>query len=324
MTGHPLAPVFRETMLRACAHVPSGLTVLLSGGVDSQAVLRALLEAGKEPVALSFRLPGREPRDWVLARQACRNLGVPCTDLVLDPREDSLREYVNWAVEYGLRGKAQIECFWPRKAAIDYLESVGSPGFATGDGGDGYFGLSKKAMIHVRPGGAEAMDKFREWYFGRPDWSQTATIRRYASARLVPYVAEVTEAGGLVVPVEQARGTVDRTWYETRYRPLTVVMPLARPGLLAACAGWDWDGLNKPRQKQPIRDAFPEPFVERLPPHTNLQLGDSGIAEAFKVLTPRGMKSPVAYYNLAAKRLAPEYPPLSEERERERDQESLF
>lgn len=268
---HPLAAVFRETMLSAVRHAPSGLTVLLSGGVDSQAVLRALLEAGREPVALSFRLPEREPRDWVLARQACRNLGVHCTDLVLDPREGKLREYVSWAVEYGLRGKAQIECFWPRKAAIDYLEAVGSPGFATGDGGDGYFGLSKKAMIHVRPGGAEAMNKFREWYFGRPDWSQTATIRRYARD----------------VNPEAL---------------MHVVMPLAAEALLDATRGWDWDGLNKPRQKQPIRDAFPEPFVERLPPHTNLQLGDSGIADAFKVLTPVGMKSPVAYYNLVARR----------------------
>lgn len=267
---HPLGPVFRETMLQACLHVPSGLTVLLSGGVDSQAVLRALLEAGKAPVALSFRVPGREPRDWVLARQACRGLGVPCTDLILDPSEDALREYVHWAVRYGLRGKAQIECFWPRKAAIDYLEDVGSPGLATGDGGDGYFGLSKKAMIHVRPGGAPAMDEFRAWYFGRPDWSQTATIRRYA--RDVNQVAL-----------------------------MHVVMPLAEPALLEATRGWSWEGLNQPKQKQPIRDAFPEPFIERLPPHTNLQLGDSGIADAFRVLTPNGFKSPVAYYNRVAR-----------------------
>jgi hypothetical protein len=266
---HPLGERFHEVILSQLLHVPSGLTVLLSGGVDSQAVLAGLLEAGKEPAAMSFRLPDRESRDWTLARETARRWGVPFTDLVLDPAEESLRRYCEWAVGYGLRGKAQIECFWPRKAAIDYLEDVGSPGLATGDGGDGYFGLSKKAMIHVRPGGAPAMDEFREWYFGRPDWSQTATIRRYAKD---------------VNPVAL----------------MHVVMPLADERLLEACRGWDWDGLNRPRQKAPIRDAFPGK-LDRLPIHTNLQLGDSGIAEAFKVLNLPGGRSPVGYYNLLAK-----------------------
>jgi hypothetical protein len=268
VSRHPLAGRFREVILAGVRHASSGLTVLLSGGVDSQAVLAALLEAGKEPTALSFRLPGRESRDWLFARETARRWGVPFTDLVLDPREGALRSYVEWAVGYGLRSKAGIECFWPRKAAIDYLEDVGSPGFATGDGGDGYFGLSKKAMIHVRPGGAEAMDAFREWYFARPDWSQTVTIRRYAMD---------------VNPLT----------------PMHVVMPLAAKELLDVCRGWDWDGLNRP-QKAPIRDAFPGK-LDGLPAHMNLQLGDSGIADAFRVLIPAGMKSPVAYYNRLAR-----------------------
>lgn len=242
---------------------PRRLTVLLSGGVDSQAVLAALQESGKEPVALSFYAGEHWSRDVTLATEAARRLGVKCTPWRLDVSEKTLREYVHWAVWYGLRGKASIECFYPRKVAMDVLGAA-SPGIATGDGGDGYFGLSKKAMIHVRPGGAAAMDEFRRWYFGRVDWSQTASIRRYAEER-----------------------------------DLYVSMPLADPRLLDACRGYDWEALNRPRQKQPIRDAFPD-LLTGLPPHTNLQLGDSGIAEAFRVLTPDGSKSPVAYYNRVA------------------------
>jgi len=66
------------------------------------------------------------------------------------------------------------------------------------------------------------------------------------------------------------------------------------PFLLEVCRGWDWDSLNKPQQKMPIRDAWD---LHHLPPHVNLQKGDSGISEAFEVLTPPGNKSPVAFYN---------------------------
>jgi hypothetical protein len=240
---------------------PSGLTVLLSGGVDSQAVLRALLDAGKEPRALSFYAGGKPSRDWELARATARDLRVPFSTVQLEADPAYLRGYVRWAVEFGLRGKAAIECFYPRRAAISAITSRGdSPGIATGDGGDGYFALSKKALIHYAPGGAEKMDEYRAWYFGRPDWSQTTSIRRYAG-----------ELG------------------------FYVSMPLADPRLLEACRGWDWEGLNKPRQKEPIRQAFEIP--DRIPRHANLQLSDSGIAEAFKALTPEGRRSPVAYYN---------------------------
>jgi hypothetical protein len=61
--------------------------------------------------------------------------------------------------------------------------------------------------------------------------------------------------------------------------------------------------VNKPKQKQPILDAFPKEFARvKVRPHINLQLGDSGIAQHFYKLldtdlNPGGIKSPVAIYN---------------------------
>jgi hypothetical protein len=249
MSAHPLAHVFWGCLLDHANRALPGTAVLLSGGVDSQAVLCALLKAEKRPQALSFYAGDYWSADVTRAAETCEALNVRFTPIHLDSDPDRLREYVRWAVSFGLYGKAAIECFWPRKVAIDYAADAGWPGIATGDGGDGYFGLSKRAMIHVRPGGADAMDEFREWYFARPDWSQTASIRGYCRLR------------GLREPI----------------------MPLADPRLLYACRGWDWESLNSPRQKQPIRDTFER--LETLPPHVNLQLGDSGIAEAFERLT---------------------------------------
>jgi asparagine synthetase B (glutamine-hydrolysing) len=259
---HPLARDVRSALSSGLQDAPTGTGVLLSGGVDSQAVIRALVMEGKDPEALSFTLPGGS-RDYAIARQTARKLGVPFRPVLLDPDPYALRRYVDWAVRYGLRSKTAIECFWPRRAAIDTAARLKLPALATGDGGDGYFAISKKAVLHYK----DRMDEFRDWYFGRPDWSQTATIRRYAG----------------------------------QYG-LEVYMPLDSDDLRERFRGWGWDALNLPRQKQPIRDVFPE--LQTLPPHVNLQLGDSGIAELFAEV----FRSPRSAYHEAG---------LSAEREEE-------
>jgi hypothetical protein len=191
MSAHPLAHVFWGCLLDHANRALPGTAVLLSGGVDSQAVLCALLKAEKRPQALSFYAGDYWSADVTRAAETCEALNVRFTPIHLDSDPDRLREYVRWAVSFGLYGKAAIECFWPR---------------------------------------------------------------------------------GLREPI----------------------MPLADPRLLYACRGWDWESLNSPRQKQPIRDTFER--LETLPPHVNLQLGDSGIAEAFERLTA-GDRTARSLYN---------------------------
>lgn len=263
-----LAGKVRALVLASLSDAPKRTGVLLSGGVDSQLVLRALLELDREPVALSFRLEDRESRDWTLARETAGELGVPFIDVPLSRNLAQLRTYVEWAIKrHGLTGKAAIECFWPRRIAIGYAAAAELPALATGDGGDGYHVLSKKGMIHYRDT-VEKMDAFRRWYFGRPNWSQVETIRRCA----------------------------EEDW------GLRTFMPLDQIGLLELFTGLSWDQVNKPRQKILLREAFGVP--DRIPKHMNLQLGDSGIAELFQGLTPPGAKSPVVLYNRLAKAAA--------------------
>jgi hypothetical protein len=63
-----------------------------------------------------------------------------------------------------------------------------------------------------------------------------------------------------------------------------------------------WEDVNRPRQKEPIRAAFPELDPLRLGNHRNYQLGDSGIAEIVGDTIRRKYaptaKSPVTAYNL--------------------------
>lgn len=264
---HPLAAYFRSACLDyAAAYSPGrSAAVLLSGGVDSQAVLRGVLEAGYVPQVLSFRTEERESADFRSAALTARDMGLRFWPVLLPTDAAHLVTYVHRAVErLSLRKKADIECFFPRWHALRIAAGLGVEVLFTGDGGDGYFGVSKKAILHYS-GTPEKMDEWRAYYFGRDNWSQTRTLR------------EEAETYGM-----------------------RVVMPLAEPRLRDACSGWGWEALNKPRQKQPIRDAFDLPPY---PPHVNLQLGDSGIAEAFLKLVPEGKKSPVAYYNQVARDL---------------------
>ena len=72
--------------------------------------------------------------------------------------------------------------------------------------------------------------------------------------------------------------------------------------------GTTWDELNKPNQKQPILNAFPEQYKRmKIHKHTNLQKGDSGIAEIFEILlksdlNTRKYKSVTGIYNEVVRR----------------------
>lgn len=260
---HPLAPEFRRCCVSAARSEGRRAAVLLSGGVDSQAVLRGLLEAGERPEVLSFRTAETLSTDFRVASETAEALGLPFHEVWIPTEAHILRSYVRDAVErLGLRKKADVECFYPRWMALGLAADLKVEVLYTGDGGDGYFGVSKRAILHYSQT-PDLMDEWRSLYFGKRNWSQTETIR-----------AEAERLG------------------------LSVIMPLADRSLIRVCGGWGWEALNRPKQKQPIRDAFDLP---PLPPHVNLQLGDSGIAEAFKQLTPEGKKSPVAYYNQVAR-----------------------
>ena len=120
-------------------HVPTKkVAVLLSGGVDSHAVLFGALEAGKTPHVYSFTLEGNISRDFIAARRTADAFGLEFTPIELPTDIEGIQEYVwqlhhNWMQEFYL-SKTTIECCWPVMHAIDniLLENY----VLTGFGGD--------------------------------------------------------------------------------------------------------------------------------------------------------------------------------------------
>lgn len=270
MNVDEVAAATRRVLLSEAAGIPDEpVAVLLSGGVDSTSVLLSLLLAGRTPVAYSFVLEGTVSTDFLLARQVARSLGVEFRSVILPRSVDRLVEDVRLLVRGGLRSKADIECAWPRWHA---LRAVREGHLATGDGADGYFGVSRRAVVRWSKDPAP-MDPFRDEYLDKPNRAQVGTLRSWAAARSVE---------------------VWTPWWARAMRD--------------AYRGTSWRDVNRPREKEPVRRAFSAEFskLPKLPKHTNLQLGDSGISAHFEGLLAtdlnrRGYRSVVGVYNAVAR-----------------------
>jgi len=116
----------------------------------------------------------------------------------------------------------------------------------SGMGADGHFCISKKGMLHYR----RRIEEFRRKTFGNPGYGQRPIHYKIA-------------------------GSYNKT----------SIMPYMSTDMQRVFNGTSWEEVNKPHQKQPILDAFPCQFGKiKVLPHTNLQMGDSGIAKHFKCL----------------------------------------
>lgn len=106
----------------------------------------------------------------------------------------------------------------------------------------------------------DKIDEFRSSYFSNPDCCQNKILRKL-------------------------------------FEPRQIYFPYMEKPIVDYFMGKSWDECNKPKQKQLTRDCFttwPIPFEN----HTNLQLGDSGIAEGFNILLEgTNFKSPISIYN---------------------------
>lgn len=143
----------------------------------------------------------------------------------------------------------------------------------SGLGADGHFCISKKGMIHYR----DRIDEFRNMVFDNP---------RYAQAHIHDELA-------------------------LRYKKIHV-RPYMTKAMREVFLGTTWDEVNKPRQKQPILDAYSEEFKRiKVFKHSNFQLGDSGISQHFEMLldspwNKKNHKSVVGVYNYFIKQFGVE------------------
>jgi asparagine synthetase B (glutamine-hydrolysing) len=260
-------PNVRAVIMDELRHIKASgksAAVLLSAGVDSHSVLFACLELKIPVTAYSFTLEDRESRDFTYARRSADVLKVPFQPIKLSKELRQLQRFCLYARSVGAKSKTDYECSWPMFVAFRKIADDGHHFVLTAVAADSHFALSKKANMHYK----DKVDVYRRIVFSKPNTGQKLLLRSEAARLGLEYL----------------------TPYDTTR-------------MCSELHGYSWDELNKPKQKQPIRSAFEDYFAKcKTTVHTNLQLGDSGIADHFNILLNSpwnkwGYKSVKGIYN---------------------------
>ena len=222
------------------------VAVLLSGGVDSLSVAFAAQRLGKTINAYTFHLKGQPTYDSIKAQQIsiknnwyCRVIEVPTDNLEED--------FIYLAKEIKCVKKTHFECCYP---FIHLYPQIKEREVLSGWAADGYYGISKKAVLHYGPGKPKSkFDEFRNTYFDKKNQAGYIWHDRVAKMNnkkfITPYLTK----------------NVKKYFYNM-----------------------SWLKLNKPTQKHHVRKAFKKEFMKTgVKKHINLQLG-SGVDKLFETL----------------------------------------
>jgi len=273
---HELAEPVRNILLEN-SKADGSCGILLSSGVDSNSILASLLRNGIKPTVYSFRVAGHYSTDFRYAARTAKRLNLDFVEVEILHDLDSIIRDVRWAIHYlGFRKKADIECTIPVKHIIDKAREVGTENLFSGAFGDHYFGTTRKCHVTAYTGNnlddPTWLNKYREESLADLTMSQTHRLGRYAK----PF-------------------------------GITVHAPYDSPPLVKVFHNSSWRSINKPKQKLPVRDAFPEMEIWGVGKKNQpLQLGDSRIAKTYEQLLTSDLntgnwKSVVGIYNSIAK-----------------------
>jgi len=244
------------------SNVPdSEIAVLLSGGVDSISVGLAAQHAGKEVHAYSFQLGEQTSYDFAKAAEVAYKMQWDFTPIIIPTDKDNLIDDWHRLVKMGCRKKTHFECVFP---FLYVYPEITETYVVTGWGADGYFGVSKKAMMRYsswRKGRNYVtyckehnqkrltFNQFREAYFSKGntaglDW-HNKVVAKYNKKHVTPYLDE-------------------------KVRDYLMSKPYRE--------------LNSPKQKSIVRSDFTE-FKKfgRIETHINLHIA-SGVNKLFKTL----------------------------------------
>jgi len=243
------------------------VALLLSGGVDSTTLLFMLLEEGYTVNAYTFRLKDIMSTDCKIARKTCETFNVNFNEILLDFDDpDVLYEGIkDLRIKYNLVKKTETECSYIMKKAFDDIKE---DQIITGHCSDGHFVLSKKGMIHYKHN-LELMQKYKIKLFSNKNYGQKDTLNQ------------------MVVEYNKV-----------------IMMPYTNMEVYDLLFPYTWDELNKPKQKQIIRNIYPDLLQKtNIKTHVNFQLGDSGIADKIRdtligsKYNKLNHKNPVGIYN---------------------------
>ncbi len=225
----------------------NSVAVLLSGGVDSLSIAFALHNLGKQVNAYSFKLDNCKNYDSDKAEEVCDifNWNYKCK---IVPTNNIHKDFFTLAKDFNCKKKTHFTCVYP----FMYLyPEIYEQEVYSGWGADGYYGISKKAILNFKHPKAK-FDEFRDNYFLPKNsagylWHKKVSDK-YNKKFYAPYLTEA----------------VKKFFYDK-----------------------DWDELNKPFQKHHVVNSYKEFSKFKFKKHLNLQIA-SGINNLFETLLDNG------------------------------------
>lgn len=239
----------------------SGLRVALalSGGVDSCSILAAMLECDMEPIIVSYTPEGRQSTDFTMAKAAARRFGLRFCPAVVDMSAEALEANARTVISAGFHQKVQVECLAPLITIHRTAKEAGAQVLFTGDQADGFFALSKWASHNADRAAGVPRGL-------RTNVQQDTTPERIDHLRRRYWQLDKSCSEGVKLL--------------GHWEGLEVVVPYRDPIIAKAFVGSLWSEVNKPRLKEPIRQAF-ERWWDDIPTRklpVNLHKGDSEFA----------------------------------------------
>ena len=221
------------------------VAVLLSGGVDSLSVAFAAKRLGLNITAYTFHLKGQSSYDADKAVEVSKLFDWNY-QVVEVPTENLEEDFKKLAKEIMCKKKTHFECCFP---FLYIYPKIKERAVLSGWAADGYYGISKKAILHYTKGKTKLkFDEFRDNYFDIKNqagfqWHERIA-RNHNKQVIAPYLS---------LPVKEF--FYNKDWYE----------------------------LNEPFQKHHVVTAFDEFKKFKFKKHINLQLG-AGVDKLFETL----------------------------------------
>lgn len=233
--------------------------LFLSGGMDSILLLVSLLELGKKVSVYSFTREGHESSDFLRAKSLATFFDLPFTKVELKMDD---REYLLaqlHILKYVYGCKKKTEF----ECCFPFLEAaplITTPYVLTGHGSDQNFCIAKSAMLHWR----DKIDEYR--------------LAAHQNPMQFKILSKVFSGWGKVLLPYPYQCKEMNEWFK----------------------GKSWHECNSPKQKQLLLNSFEGVYLPiEIEKHSNLQMGDSGIRDAFeeKLLEGTKFKNTIAIYN---------------------------
>lgn len=166
MTMNNWIDKFKERFMEKVYHLPFWQSLSFSGGIESSAILFALVELGQHPYeCITFQVGGVETKDTYFAKKICKYYDVPLEviDIPIQSKEELVDQCRVIIDVIGIARNIDVQCC---HAYLHMMQKMDTNNLVTGFYEDIHYEANKKLFMMYRKMKKGELDKdyFEEYY----------------------------------------------------------------------------------------------------------------------------------------------------------------